>query len=136
MKLKLIKLFIIIIIVFLSSCVLDWQANIAIIKNNTSSRLVVAKQPNQIMTDSILYNMRFSKSWIDVSKFQTLSIPNTVLSSKSDSDKAYLYVFNCDSVNKYQTLKKMGGILQHSFIKKIEIQLNKVKLPLDTIYVK
>lgn len=119
-----------------NSCVLDWKADIAVVKNNTPSRILIAKLPTQIMTDSILYNERFSENWIDANKFQTISLPNTSLSSKPDSEKAYLYVFNCDSVHKYQKLQKMNGIIQHSFKVKIEIQLNRVKEPLDTIFVR
>lgn len=120
----------------LISCAYDWHSGIALIKNNTASRILISKQPNQAMTDSILFNERFDEYWIDIGESQKLSLPNTVLSSKPDSEKAYLYVFNCDSVDKYQALKKIKGIVQSAFIRKIEIQLNKVKEPLDTIYIK
>jgi len=123
-------------IMCLISCAYDWHSGIALIKNNTTSRILISKQPNQLMTDSILFNERFDEYWIDKGKFQKLSLPNTVLSSKPDSEKAYLYVFNCDSVDKYQALKKVRGIMKSAFIRRIEIQLNKVKEPLDTIYIK
>jgi hypothetical protein len=133
---ELIKITILTGIFFFSACVMDFQSDIAIIKNNTSSRLLIAKQPDEIMTDSTLYNERFSKTWIEANQTQFVILHNIKLSGQPDSVKTYLYVFNCDSVYKYQSLKKMKGIVQHTFIRKIEIQLNKVKVPLDTIYIK
>jgi hypothetical protein len=88
------------------------------------------------MTDSILYNERFSKYWFEAKDSGFVSLPNIKLGYQSDSVKAYLYVFNSDSLFKYQDLKKVEGIVQHSFIKKVVIQLNQVKEPLDTIYIK
>jgi ribosome-binding factor A len=58
------------------------------------------------------------------------------LNKAPDSAKIYIYIFNSDSLDKYQKLKHSNGILKHSLLKKIKIQLNKVKGHLDTIYVK
>jgi hypothetical protein len=125
------------ITIFLSSCVWDWNAGIVIVKNcKPKNRILVAKQPGDLMTDSILFNERFSENLIYPMNSQIIVLPNTKLSSKQDNEKVHLYVFNCDSLDKYQQLKEIKGILKHSFIQKIEIQLNKVKEPLDTIYIR
>jgi hypothetical protein len=115
---------------------MDWQSDIAIIQNDTHNSILVAKQPSVQMTDSILYNERFSTTWINANASHVISLPNIKLSLQPDSAKAYLFVFNCDSVDKYQSLKKTKGIMKSAFIRKIEIQLNKVKEPLDTINIK
>jgi len=135
-KLRLIKISIVVVLFFLSACVIDWHTRIATFKNNTSSRLLIAKLNDERMTDSILYNERFSKYWVEAKSSGSVSLPNMKLSYQSDSVKAYLYVFNSDSLFKYQDLKKVEGIVQHSFIRKVVIQLNKVKESLDTIYIK
>ena len=135
-KLKSVKILMVVIIFLLSACVMDWKAGIAIVKNNTSSRILIAIQPDELMTDSTLYNERFSEILVEPNLSRLVTLSNIKLISQSDSVKAYLYMFNCDSVDKYQELKKMQGIIKSSFIRKIEIQLNKVKEPLDTIYIR
>ncbi len=135
-KLTLLKIVIIATIFLFSACVMDWQADIAIIKNNTPNLILIAKQRNDYLTDSILYHERFSETWIDVNKAHIISLPNTRLNNQPDSAKIYLYVFNGDSLNAYQSSKRVKGILKSCLIKKIEIQENKVKEPLDTIYIK
>jgi len=135
-KLTSVKTSIITIMLFFSACVMDYKSNIALVKNNTSGRLLIAIQPFELMTDSTLYYGLFSKAWVEVNQTQFVILPNIRPSAQPDSAKAYLFVFKEDSVYKYQTLKKMRGIIEHSFIRKIEIQLNKVKEPLDTINIR
>lgn len=123
-------------LLLVSACVTDWQVGIAIVKNSSSNRILIAKQPGKLMTDSILYNERFSETWIDTNKSQLITLPNVKLTAQPDSVKTYLFVFNCDSVDKFQASKQITGILKSSLIRKIEIQDNKIKEPLDTVYVK
>jgi hypothetical protein len=127
---------IIITIVLLSSCIIDVHSNFAVIKNDTRSRLFIAELENDNMSDSILYKERFSKTWIEPNRSGPLFIPNAKLKAFPDSAKIYLYIFNCDSMYKMRALKKVNDLVKRSFIQKIEIQLNTVKEPLDTIYVK
>ena len=127
---------IIITIFLLSSCVMDFHSSFAIVKNNTHSPLLIAELSKDSITDNILYNERFAETWIEPNKSTSFSRPNVKLKSLPDSIKTYIYIFNHDSLYKYQTLKKIEGIVKHSFIQRIEIQLNKVKAPLDTICVK
>jgi hypothetical protein len=119
--------------IFISSC--DWQAKIALIKNNnkdTISCLIWDKQP---LTDSLLYYDKvYIKDWIPPDSSGTITLPNRQLKKAPDSVKTYIYVFDVDSINKYRKMNPSKGILKHSLLKKIIIQLNKVKEPLDTIY--
>jgi len=114
---------------------MDYHSDVALIKNNTSSPILIAMQPDELMTDSILYNRRFSEYYIEAHQSGFTTIPNERFDGLADSDMAYLYVFNDDSVYEYLKLKRMQGIVKHSFIRKIAVQLNKVKEPLDTIYI-
>ena len=51
-----------------------------------------------------------------------------------DSAKTYIYILKLDSLRKFRKSKLTNGILNHSLLKKIVVQLNKVKEPVDTIY--
>jgi len=135
-KLTLLKSIIVIILFVFSSCVMDSQSDIAIVKNNTPNLILIAKQRNEIMTDSILYYERFSETWVDAGSAHFISLPNTRLHAQPDSAKIYLFIFNHDSLQTYQSSKRVNGIVKSCFLKKIVIQVNKVKEPLDTIYVK
>lgn len=126
----------IIFVLCVSSCVMDWQAEIAIIKNNTSDTVLVASVPADIMTDSILYNQRFAEYVIAPEGIGLVSLPNVTLNTEPDSSRSYLYFFYLDSLNKYQKLRQSKHILKQSLFKKLEIKLNSIKNPIDTTYVK
>jgi hypothetical protein len=120
----------------LNKCVCHWQSEIIAVKNSTSDSLLISRQLDDIMTDSILYDERFYKDYIGANTNSIITLPNRKPSQAADSEKLYLYFFNMDSVYKYQRIKQVKGIVGHSLLKKTIIQLNKVKEPLDTIIIK
>jgi hypothetical protein len=122
------------ILIFLVSCS-TWNNKIATIKNNTSSIIACSLLKNGIMTDSSLYNdTSYMRYLIKPQHYDTYTVPDSNLTKAPNSAKTYIYILKLDSLNKYRKLKLMNGILMHSLLKKIEVQLNKVKEPLDTIY--
>ena len=122
------------VIILVSSC--DRQAKIAIVKNNTKDTVSCWIWDKQPLTDSLLYNDKvYIKDWISPDTFGTIVLPNRNLKKAPDSVKTYVYVFDVDSINKYRKTDPSSGILKHSLLKKIIIQLNKVNEPLDTIYI-
>jgi hypothetical protein len=123
---------IILILITLYSC--HWQSEIIAVKNTTSDSLLIAKLPNEIMTDSILYGERFDEDFMGTGVY-SIALPNKIPKRSPDSEKVFLYFFHLDSLNKYQQRKQVKGIVKKSLLKKVIIQLNMVKNPLDTVYV-
>ncbi len=113
----------------------DWVNNIVVIENKTNDSLYATYAIGKLPTDSIVNDRyRYLKTYIiapDSSK--TVHTFNLVLSKQPDTAKIYLYIFNVDSLNKYQKANRFKGIFLHSLLKKTVIQLNKVKEPVDTI---
>ncbi len=122
-----------VVLLMMYSC--HWKAEIVAVKNTTTDSLLVARQLNEKMDDNILYNESFYEDFISPKITYTITLPDRVLRRAPDSDKIYIYIFNIDTVNKYQRLKKVNGIVKQSLLKKVVIQLNKVRPPLDTIYI-
>lgn len=118
------------------SCGEKLNTQIGYIKNNTNSDLVGANW-YESMTDSVLCNDRvYFRYYIQPNLTEGLSTGgNKRLSEEPDSSKEYIYIFNPDSLDKYQKLKICAGIVKHCLIKKIEIQLNRVKEPMDTVFI-
>lgn len=110
------------------------HVGIGYIKNNTQIDLGEAEW-GKIMTDSILCNARVNILYIQPGESEPMETgrPDGELSKLPDSSKQVVYVFNMDSVNKYRKLKLCDGIVKHCLVKQLEIQLNKVKEPFDTI---
>ena len=125
---------ILVILLFIVSCY-TWNNKIATIKNNTSSIIACALLKNGIMTDSLLYNdTSYMRYLIQPQHYDTYTVPDSNLTKTPNSAKTYIYIFKLDSLNKFRKLKLENGILKRSLLKKIVIQLNKVKEPVDTIY--
>jgi hypothetical protein len=123
--------------IFLYSSCERLHIKIGYIKNNTNTDLAGAEWDN-FMADSLLCNDRINLDYyIQPGLFEELSTrPNKGdLQELPDSSKQYIYIFNLDSLNKYQKLKICEGIVKRCLVKKIEIQLNKVKEPMDTVYI-
>ena len=113
----------------------DYNNKIATIKNNTTSVIACALLKNGIMTDSLLYNdTSYMGYLIQPYHYDTYMVLDSNLLKAPDSDKRYLYLLKLDSLNKFRKLKVTNGILKHSLIKMVVIQLNKVQEPIDTIY--
>ncbi len=112
-----------------------WQADVAVVENNTSDTITCLLWDDEPITDNMLYNDRlYFKYWIDPKQNETVSLPNRKFKNAPDSEKVFLYLFNIDSLNKYQKSKQLSGILKKSLLKKVVFQLNKIVQPLDTIY--
>ena len=121
-------------LVFIVSCS-TWNNKIATVKNNTSGMIACALRKNGNMTDSSLYNDTSYMGYLIPSQhYDTYTIPDSNLLKAPDSSITYIYLFKLDSLNKFRKLKLIKGILEHSLLKKIVVQLNKVREPVDTIY--
>jgi len=118
-----------------TGCYTHWQSEIVVVNNNTESQILVAKQLNKRMTDSILLTEAFSKNEIDPFSSQTIAVPDMSLNNAPDSEKVFLFIFNVDSLNKYKEAN-IKNFVERCLIKTIEIQLNQVKTPIDTIDVR
>lgn len=131
---KKIKISILLISLFAISC--DHKSKIAIVKNNTSTLVIGGLWHDEHMTDSDLYNNKiYIEYWIAPRGSNVITVPGSNLDTAPDSIKKYLYIFNNDTVDKYQKLKQYKGILRHSLLKIIKVQINKVKASVDTIYI-
>jgi hypothetical protein len=118
-----------------TSCDYNYNNKTATIKNNTSSIIACALLKNAIITDSLLYNDTSYMSYkIQPQRYDTYTVPDSNLLKAPDSNKTYIYILKLDSLKKYRRLKLQDGILKHSLMKKIIIQLNEVHEPVDTIY--
>jgi hypothetical protein len=129
-------LFAIVLLLINSSCGEKLHEKIGYIKNNTNSDLCGAEW-DKYMPDSLLCNDRINISYYIQPHLSAglFTSPVGNLNLQPDSLKQYIYIFNLDSLNKYQKLKICDGIVRSCLVKKIEIQLNKVKEPMDTIFV-
>jgi len=124
-----------IILVFIVSCGVS-NDKIATIKNNSSGIVACLLLKNGIITDSLLYNdTTYMRYLIRPQKYDTY-MGDSNLTKAPDIAKTYIYILNLDSLNKFRKSKLKGGILKHSLLKRIVVQLNKVREPVDTIYVK
>ena len=119
-----------------NSC--DTRTDVAVIKNKLATNILAVDQPNEIMTDSILYYgyNYLEKEEIESNQSVTISVPGAGFQQATNNEKVYIYVFSEDSLVKYRKLTKYGGILKKSLIKKMDIQLNQIKYPLDTINIR
>jgi hypothetical protein len=123
------------ILILIISCTSNNK--IATIKNNSSSTIACALLNNGIMTDSSLYNdTSYMRYLIPSQHYDTYTVPDSNLLKAPDSAMRYIYILKLDSLNKFRKLKLTTGILKHSLLKKIVVQLNKVQEPLDTIFVR
>lgn len=121
----------------LFSCGERLHITIGYIKNNTKSDLAGAEW-GKFMADSILCKNRLNLDYyLQPGLSETLSTrpDKWDLSKLPDSAKQFIYIFNLDSLNKYQKLKICDGIVKRCLVKRIEIQLNKVKEPMDTVFI-
>jgi hypothetical protein len=121
---------------FIVSCNVS-NNKIATIKNNTSNTVACAILENGIMTDSLLYSDTSYMSYlIQPQMYDTYMVADSNLINAPDSAERHIYILRLDSLNKYRNKKLKDGILKNSLIKKIDIQLNKVMEPIDTVYVR
>lgn len=119
----------------INSCGEKLHEQIGYIKNNTQSDLVGGNWYKS-MTDSVLCSNRVNLGYyIQPGLSESLITRPVDLNKEPDSSKEYIYIFNSDSLNKYEKLKICGGIVKHCLVKKIEIQLNQVKGLRDTIFI-
>ncbi|TWI97177.1 hypothetical protein JN11_03637 [Mucilaginibacter frigoritolerans] len=121
----------VIVTLFFSCCDIR-KVPIGYMKNNMNHDIIAANWFKD-MNDSLLYNDRiYMGYYIQPKLTETMATGYGGLFGQPDSVKAYIYVFNPDSIDKYRNLKIQKGIFKNSLLKKIEIQ---VKEPLDTIYI-
>jgi hypothetical protein len=110
---------------------------IAVVKNNSKKPIFIIYTLGKVATDSSIgrYFNTLKEYTIDPNSVKKLSTFDRALDKEPDSSTIYLRIFNLDSLNKYGKVSHFKGILTHSLVKSINIQLNKVKEPVDTIYV-
>ena len=129
------KLLIMFITLSIWSCEMDKKTGIVVIANDKNSPLLIVKQPDQIITDSLVFFDQVDGTEFIKGEVRTISLPYNGFKSLPDSEKLYLFILNLDSVEKFRNDKSIDGILSKSLIKKVSIQLNEVKDKLDTVYV-
>ncbi len=122
----------------MSSC--DRKEKVAIIKNETFAAITMVIWDDKEfgpITDSMIYNDRvYMPDRIESKSFETFTLPNREFSAASDSSNLNLYFFNLDSLWYYQKANLKKGILNRCLFKKLTIQTNRIKEPLDTIYIR
>lgn len=121
-------------LIFIVSCDIS-NNKIATIKNNTSSTIACAVLDHETLTDSSLYkDTSYMGYLIPPQHYDTYMVDDSNLLKSPDATKKYIYILKLDSLNKFRKRKVINGILKHSLLKKVEIQLNKVMEPVDTTY--
>ncbi|MGZ3813187.1 MAG: hypothetical protein ACXVJN_15680 [Mucilaginibacter sp.] len=123
-------------VLLLGSCE-EFHIVIGYVKNNTKSELVSAEW-GKVMADSLLCQGKINLDYYlqpGLSKGLYTSSDNKRFRTLPDSAKQFIYIFNSDSLKKYQHSGLCDGIVRRCLVKKIEIQLNKVKKPFDTVFV-
>lgn len=129
------NIFLLFIVLVLGGCVMDRKSGIIVIANDTNSAKLVAKQPIQDITDSLVFSNLLDKDELSSGEIRSIWLPYSNLRNLPSSEKVYFYIFNVDSLEKYRKAKKVDGIIDLCLIKKFSIQLNKVEDQLDTVYV-
>lgn len=130
-------MFLIVAYSIISSCGEILHIPIGYVKNNTQTDVVGAYWYSD-MADSLLCNDRiYLDTYLQPGLSQGIatSPDKGEISKLPDSTKEYIYFFNKDSLDKYQKLHLCNGIVKHCLVKKVVIQLNKVKEPFDTVYI-
>jgi hypothetical protein len=124
-------------ILICSSCGEELHVKIGYVKNNTNSDLAGVEW-GEFISDSVLCHNRINLDYyLQPGLSEELSTwpGKGDLNDLPDSSKQYIFIFNLDSLNKYQKLHICEGIVKHCLVKKITIQLNKVKEPMDTVFI-
>jgi hypothetical protein len=137
MKSALILLCVSFFAILLCGCGEVLHIGIGYIKNNTNCDLVGAEW-DEFMPDSMLCNDKVYLSYYiqpHLVKYLSTRPNKGSLTELPDSVKQIIFIFNKDSLDKYQKLKLCDVIVKRCLVKKIEIQLNKVKEPLDTVFI-
>jgi len=117
-------------------CVIHKQTPIIVVRNNFSDTIGVMKSESEIkVNDNFIYDTPFYTS-LYPNEERRIAIPDRNLEALPDSSKMYFYIFNLDSIRRYQKAKKIQGIFKNSFLKRHVLQLNEVDDLLDTINVK
>jgi len=120
-------------VVQINSCTYDRKTDVAIIKNNLKANVLIVDQPDEILTDSSLYYDYLTQMETKPNESTTISIPVSGFQNATNNEKVFIYVFTDDSLVKYKSQSSHEGIVKKALVKKIDIQLNQVKHPLDTI---
>jgi len=120
----------------LCSCIYEkLHEPIGYIKNNTRQDLVGANWFEEMADTSLCNDRIYINTYVQPGLIKELSTRPINLERQPDSVKEYIYIFNSDTLEKYRKLKICEGIVKRCLVKKIVIQLNKVKEPLDTIFI-
>jgi hypothetical protein len=117
----------------------DRQAEIAVIKNNLPDTIAILPSDGKYykaITDSELYNDRiYIKDFFNPKESDAVALPNRFYHKAPDSVYVYLNVIDLDSLNFYKRRKVCYGVVKHCLLKTIKLQANKIKSPVDTIYI-
>lgn len=122
-------------ILVLGGCVMDRKSSVLVIANDTDSNILVVKQPYREITDNLVFSNHLDWEEFNSGEIKTVWLPYSRLRNLPPNERAYFYVFNTDSLEKYRGLKKANGIIKLCLIKEFSLQLNEVKDQLDTLYV-
>jgi len=115
---------------------MDYQEEIAVIKNNSTKSVIVIERIDGEMNDSIFNNQQFLKDTLLPKKSITLFWPNIRPSSAPDSIKDYIFIYDLGIIESLKDNNKIQEVHKKALLKQLTIQLNKIKYPLDTIIIK
>jgi len=131
-----IKIAITLICILITACYMDYQEEIAVIKNNSTKSVIVIERIDGEMNDSIFNNQQFLKDTLLPKKSITLFWPNIRPSSAPDSIKDYIFIYDLGIIESLKDNNKIQEVHKKALLKQLTIQLNKIKYPLDTIIIK
>ncbi len=125
---------ILVIAIFFSSCILHQQYKIAGIKNLSNINLKILLSPKDNITDSNLVQP-FNSYIIEKNQFSDLTLPNINPKYEEDSSIVYISIFDKDMIDLKEKKNDIVNLKEKAFVKKYVFQLNKIRYPLDTIYI-
>jgi hypothetical protein len=84
-------LFFLTVIAF-SSCVMDRKSGVIVIGNDTNSSILVVKQPEQNITDSLVFLDNLDKVKLNRGETKSIWLPYGNLKNLPAKERAYFYI--------------------------------------------
>lgn len=119
-----------------TSCYWDRKSQVLAVRNMTIDTVFVVKTLSAKMTDSILFNADYDVDYFMPRTDNLIYVPKIAHEKGEKSNHLYVYFFKAMAVREGIKSQKMKGLFNHSFIKFVQINLEKIKNPVDTIVLK
>lgn len=103
----------------INSCVFDSLHKFVVFKNQSNSDVIVVYSINDTITDDVLF-------YGSNREFKANSVEDW-FESKMKFNKLNFFIFNRDSVIKYEKQKQVSGIVKNSFLLKITVTNESLK---------